>query len=429
MTSRRSLRRICTRRWIPSFCGVALAAASAMGQSIWRVDGRSFDDVASAYAVAAPGDTILVSRPAARLGYLNGKGVRIVASQRGLLLDGAGSGITNIPYGQQLVLSGFAIDAPFGAWSPIPLRIHDCPGSVVLEDCDGVNQIDPYSYGLNGLRFDRCADVQLFGVSWSGRNAGRLGSTICTSSYGGGSAGVYVYASTATLVRCRFRGGDSAACPWYYCFGACQPASIPGGAAILAEASRISAHECELRGGRGSSSTTTPAIDGGAIDLRTGSEAWITPTPTQPVFAEAGTLLRSFGATPIVIGSGVLVAESRALPRLEAELVGLGLRIRARWQEPGAPLFVGVSFSSGFVPLDPYGHLGILQMDYDRARSLLLATGNLDASGAFETWLAVPHPPRLGLPQQALRFQLLTLDSAARIAVSGVDFLVAPAYG
>jgi hypothetical protein len=429
MASRSSLRRTCTQRSIPVLCGIALTAAAAMGQSTWRVDGRSFHDVASAYALAAPGDTILVSLPAARLGYLNGKGVRIVASQRGLLLDGAGSGITNIPPGQQLVLSGFAIDAPIGAWSPVPLRIHDCPGSIVLEDCFGVNQIDPYSFGLNGLRFDRCADVQLFGVSWTGRSAGRLGSTICTSSYGRGSAGVELHASTATLVRCRFSGGDSAACPWYYCFSSCQPESIPGGAAVFADSSRISAHECELRGGRGSSSTTTPAIDGGAIDLRAGSEAWITPTPAQPIFAAAGTLLRSFGAPPTILGSGALVAESRALPRLEAELVGLGLRIRARWQEPGAPIFVGVSFASGFAPLDPYGYLGILQMDYDRARSLLLATGTLDAFGAFEAWSPVPLETLQGLAHQALRFQLLALDPSARIAVSGVDFLVVPAYG
>jgi hypothetical protein len=43
--------------------------------------------------------------------------------------------------------------------------------------------------------------------------------------------------------------------------------------------------------------------------------------------------------------------------------------------------------------------------------------------------LPVPLQTLQGLAQQALRFQLLALDPAARIAVSGVDFLVAPAYG
>src|SRR5215510_2587251 len=85
---------------------LAFGASLATAQPIWRVDGVNFSDVASAYAVAQPGDVILVTLNDAQIGQLTGKGVRIVAGTSGLRLNGTNSHIGGIPSGEQLVLSG-----------------------------------------------------------------------------------------------------------------------------------------------------------------------------------------------------------------------------------------------------------------------------------------------------------------------------------
>ncbi|MBK9385632.1 MAG: hypothetical protein IPN34_12545 [Planctomycetes bacterium] len=172
-----------------------------------------------------------------------------------------------------------------------------------------------------------------------------------------------------------------------------------------------------------------PARDGGAVDLWEGSELWISPTPTSSIFADAGTTARCFGAPPASLGTGNFISEARALPELEVGMLGPGFRAVSSFAISGAPVFLGISLASGFAPLDPFGHLGVLEMDYDRALSALIAVGSFDGAGRYEAWLPVPPWAFSALAHQALRFQLLSLDGTGRIAVSGVDLLVLPAYG
>jgi hypothetical protein len=397
----------------------ALSSATAEAQTVWRVDGNQFSDVASAYAVARPGDVILVSLPGTYLTSLSGKGVRILAAAPGTTLDVSSAFISGIPRGEQLILSGFQLMcAPgffnFGCW------FMSSPGSIVLEHCTGV-AIAPYS-GPTTLYFRDCDDVQLFDCIWLCRWNFCIQSIHCGCAAGSGTTAIDFDRCVATVVRCQAEGGPGGGCPWgcLQCGG--QQVSYPGGAGIMARSSRLSVHESRLAGGRpgGSSGGSAPGLWISATEL------WVTSSTINEISGDSGSVVRYFGARPQIGGTPRSIAAGPSLPRFQASLANASLTIRAQWANPGAPLYFGASLASGFAPLDPYGAFGVLEMDYATSRSLLLGMGNFDASGNYVASLPIPAVTMQALRFQDFRLQLLTLDTSGTIAASGVDFLVMP---
>ena len=196
----------CVSAVLAVWCSMALV----VGQQTWYVHcgggpGVDFTDLPAAVAAAAPGDTILVydngncsvpytapviDKPLRIEGFLAGLlGFPPLGSPTyptGVLILGLLE-IRGIPAGEQVVLSNLTIrfsavpSPPFGYW------IHDCAGSVLLEDV----YVDTQGLAGSVLSIERCARVvlrdsehRIGGVPITVRDSSVMLSTCLVSNWG-----------------------------------------------------------------------------------------------------------------------------------------------------------------------------------------------------------------------------------------------------
>lgn len=405
---------------------LAISVAPGRAQAIWRVDGIRFLDIDSAYAAAAPGDVILVTISRAQMGQLSGKGVRIIAGSANLYLFAIGAAVTQIPLGEQFLLSGFHIETS-ASWPSLEFR--DCQGSLIVEHCTGVGS--GFFAGrptMKPLEFHQCRDVQLYNCSWIGLNGGSQGPTICTSGYGRGGTGVVAIDSRITMTACTFTGGHSAVCS-LYCLG-CGPSSTAGGHGIQAMNSNIVVFESVLRGSVGSTNQPTSAPPGYAIHLAN-SHLWISDPPAtgflDTIFGDARSSIRSFGVAPSLAGSAAAIHENVSLPEFRMQWTNsVGFSFHSAWPVNGAPFVIGASFGSGFQPLEGYGGLGVWALNTMPMQSVALLTGAYDMLGEMRLVVRVPQDLLTYLRYQEIRVQLATLDGNGRLIASPVQLFRFP---
>lgn len=273
-------------------------------QATWIVHpsgGGSFTQIATAYAVASPGDTLLV-HPGSYEGFASSqaKGVRILGLAGGVFVTSPIQ-LENVPTGQQLALLHLTIDAannPYTGPSPYfsALHIRNAP-DVLLSDLvvhgPFMGSLCPCAGG-SGISLEN-ATVAMSRVTAYGANG--VGWTYGES----GGPAVHALDSRLTLSACTLRAGNS---------GAGQLYSVQTSASLACLSSTVVVDECTIQNG-------SPL--GNGIGAYLGSDLLIANhagTPQTVLRTTNGGAVQYQGAVVQGIGSPSFPLTARAQPGL-----------------------------------------------------------------------------------------------------------------
>jgi hypothetical protein len=390
---------------------LGLAASAAAGT--WVVDddggiGVGFTDIQPAIDAAAPGDTILV-RDGLYGSFILERGVAIVADTgHAPVLVELGAEIRNVPAGETALLAGFEVPRFF---------VHDCAGTVLLDDCTFGPHI-----AVTSVRLYHCTLVGMSRSTVVGQNGGD--ESLTGPSFYERRA-VEVLNSTVVWSACSLTGGRGGT---KYTSG-----GRPGEPAILARGSLLFCQSSTIRGGTGGSSwgpdpsefdcdggDGAPALslDDCEVELHgragdvvhggdTGVPSWIGGVPGTPASAivaldsgvlHSGVTLATYGGVAVFDGTGsTLTTTTPAVPALTLSgdaLLGGSL-------EPVLQAPPGAQFLLWTAPFAGVQQVGTkhTQLLVDPGFLLTLALDTVGPSGSYSLPLAVPANPLFqGLP-------------------------------
>ncbi len=187
-----------------------ISATTGFAQSTWIVDAGGegdFSDLAAAFDVTAPGDTVRV-RPGDYGGATLEKAIRLIF-EPGAFVNTPSNSVTlevsGIPAGQVCSITG--LDMTDGSLAVgAQLSVHDCDGVVAIEHATLLSWVNP-AFGI-----ERCASVHVSHSSirqMMHATDSRVTASECEFRGGVNAFGVRATNSTIELNRCSAFGGDS----------------------------------------------------------------------------------------------------------------------------------------------------------------------------------------------------------------------------
>lgn len=365
--------------------GLTAAPALASAQTVHVVDDdgpADFADLDAAVDAAAPGDMVLVRDGTYTSFSLTGKGIVIAADQGANVALRFTSFVSDVPAGQELVLSGLTSGT---GTEPSVLTLTGCEGEVWIQDCDFTG-VALHFLDEPCVRVTDCHAVVVTGSSFRG-----FDSTLIQSDGGAGlrieDSNVHVYDSTITGGR-----GNTVAS----LIGPILPA-LPGGSGVDHLGGFLRVEGSTIQGGEGGRGQVPQApfiaecSDGGpggaALALGAGAHAELRTATLVP--GAGGEAVDPCNDGAAGVASDVDPAATLVVEPWIARNLGTGGPLRegeagtvAAAGEPSELVWIGVSAGTSVAPTVP--QLGVLLFELPYYYVFLGAT-----DGAGE--LVVPY--------------------------------------